>query len=318
MNYLLVSLLLIITFILGISYFLNKEYFIQYSNTGLGKFIAVLLIIFYAIIHIGAGIFSLIFVLSYYKFNGYDSWNLFSSIDFLDGIDIVYYINLNRSKERKETMEKMFQDTVFLGKPIQRIQAIDGKDPGEPVFDKLVLNQKLNTKLEYACFLSHLTAIRTFAESALYENALILEDDVTLEFKKFWKKSLRTIIDEAPADWEIIQLCYITGGVLRADYTLNNYQRNRYGGIASMAAYIINKKAAQKLMTEMYDPVSGKYTVRDYHTHEADHYLYKVLKTYVYKWPYFIYPTVNTSTLHPEDLNSHIRSKLRLEYMYNS
>jgi GR25 family glycosyltransferase involved in LPS biosynthesis len=213
-------------------------------------------------------------------------------------------------------MEKMFEDPVFFGKPIQRIAAIDGKNDKIAVFDKFVLNQKRNTKLEYACFLSHLTAIRTFAESSMYQNALILEDDITLEFKKFWRKSLRTIIDEAPADWEIIQLCYITGGVLRADYTLNNYQRNRYGGIASMAAYIINKKAAKKLMTEMYDPTTGKYTVRDYHTHEADHYLYKVMKTYTYKWPYFIYPTVNTSTLHPEDLNSHIRSKLRLEYLY--
>jgi len=316
MNYLLVSFLFSITFILGISYFLYKEYFIQYSNTGLGKFLAIILILLYVIIHTGAGIISLIFVLSYYKLNGYDSWSLFSSIDFLDGIDIVYYINLDRSKDRRDTMEEMFKDPVFNGKPIQRIAAIDGKDMNEPVYDKLTLTQKRNTKLEYACLLSHLTTIKTFAELSLYENALILEDDMTLEFKKLWKKSLRTIIEEAPMDWEIIQLCYITGGMLRADYTLNNYQRNRYGGIASMGAYIINKTAAKKLMTEMYDPVSGKYTLRDYHTHEADHYLYKVLRTYTYKWPYFIYPTVNTSTLHPEDLNSHIRSKKRIEALY--
>ena len=143
MNFLLVSILLIITFILGIIYSLNKDQFIQYSNTGLGKFIAIILIISYALIHVGAGILALILVLSYYKFNGYDSWNLLSSIDFLDGIDVVYYINLDRSKERMETMEKMFQDSVFLGKPIQRIPAIDGKDPDELVFDKLVLNKKI-------------------------------------------------------------------------------------------------------------------------------------------------------------------------------
>jgi GR25 family glycosyltransferase involved in LPS biosynthesis len=316
MNFILFLPLILLSIVFTGLFYFDKERFINYSNTGLGKFVAIILILLYTMVHMGFGIIGLIIILSYYKFYGYDSWNLFSTIDFLDGIDIVYYINLERSKDRRETMEKMFQDTVFLGKSIQRIEAVDGKDPKEAVYDKLVLNQKRNTKLEYACLLSHLTAIRTFAESTMYETALILEDDVTLEFKKFWRKSLRTIIEQAPADWEIIQLCYITGGTLIADYTLNNYQRNRYGGIASMAAYIINKKAAQKLMTEMYEPVSGKYTVRDYHTHEADHYLYKVLKTYVYKWPYFIYPTVNTSTLHPEDLNSHIRSKLRLENMY--
>lgn len=318
MNFILFYLLSIISIFLIVFFNINKEVFINYSNTGLGKLIAILLIVFYAIFNIGAGIFILIIVLSYYKLHGYDSWNILSSLDFLDGIDIIYYINLDRSKDRKANMEKIFQDPIFIGKPIERINAFDGKDPTETIYDKLILNTKRNTKLEYACLLSHLTTIRKFSESSLYETALILEDDMTLEFKKYWRKSLRTIIDQAPADWEIIQLCYITGGTLRADYTLNNYQKNRYGGIASMGAYIINKKAAKKLMTEMYDPVSGKYTVRDYHTHEADHYLYKVLRTYVYKWPYFIYPTVNTSTLHPEDLSSHIRSKMRLEYRYNS
>jgi hypothetical protein len=262
------------------------------------------------------GFIALIIILSYYKVYGYESWNILNTIDFLDGIDVIYYINLDRSKDRQNTIQEMFKDNVFYGKPIQRIEAIDGKNQNEAVYDKLIITTKRNTKLEYACLLSHLTTIRTFAESTLYENALILEDDMTIELKKFWRKSLRTVIENAPTDWEIIQLCYITGGQLRTEYTLNNYNKNRYGGIASMGAYIINKTAAKKLMAEMYDPVSNKYKLRDYHTHEADHYLYKVLRTYTYKYPYFIYPTHNTSTLHPEDLNSHIRSKSRIEYMY--
>jgi len=316
MNYSFLVLLLFISVVLFILFYINKEAVILYSNTGLGKFIAIILILSYATFHIGMGIVALIILLSYYKVYGYESWNILNTIDFLDGIDVIYYINLERSKERKTIIEEMFKDNIFYGKPIQRIDAIDGKDPTEQVYDKLVINTKRNSKLEYACLLSHLTTIRTFAESTLYENALILEDDMTIELKKFWRKSLRTVMENAPADWEIIQLCYITGGLLKSDYTLNNYQRNRYGGIASMGAYIINKTAARKLMTEMYDPVTNKFSLRDYHTHEADHYLFKVLRTYTYKYPYFIYPTDNTSTLHPEHLNSHIRSKSRIEYMY--
>ena len=303
--------------VLSISIFIflmiKKENFILYSNTVLGKLIAIILILLYSKIHIALGFFILIFIISYYKLYGYDSWNIYQET-FLDGVDSIYWINLERSKYRKQTMEKMFQDSVFYGKPIYRIEAVDGKN--DLVYDKLDMKMKRNTKLEYACLLSHLKSIKQFSDSA-NETALIFEDDVTLEFKQYWRYSIREIIDHAPLDWEIIQLCYITSGTLQADYTLNNYKKNRYGAIASMAAYIINNKAAKKFINETYDPLTDKFILKDYHTHEADHYLYKCLKTYTYKYPYFIYPTQNTSTLHPEDLNSHIRSKMKLEKMYS-
>ena len=147
MNPILITILTIITIILSIAFFIDSDKFVLYSNTGLGKLIAILLIVFYAIIHIGAGIAAMIFILSYYKFYGYDSWNIFHTIDFLDGIDAVYYINLDRSKERRDKMEEMFKDTAFLGKPIIRIKAVDGKDASEPVFDKYNITNRRNTKL---------------------------------------------------------------------------------------------------------------------------------------------------------------------------
>lgn len=296
-------------------FLINRDTFITYSNTVLGKLTAIILILLYSKIHIAYGFFFLVLILSFYKLYGYDSWNIYQGQDFLAGIDSIYWINLERSKDRKTKMETLFKDPIFEGIPIERINAIDGQS--DPVYDKLEIETKRNTKLEYACLLSHLKAIKTFSETN-YNTTLIFEDDVTLEFKKFWRRSLREIIMNAPSDWEIIQLCYITSGKLNADYTLNNYQRNRYGSIASMAAYIINNNAAKKFIRETYDPISEKYKLKNYHTHEADHYLYKCLKTYTYKYPYFIYPTNNTSTLHPEDLSSHTRSKMLQEQMYNS
>jgi len=296
-------------------FFFNKDFLILYSNTVLGKLTALILIILFSKIHLSFGFLTLMIILCFYKMYGYDSWNIYQGKDFLDGIDVVYWINLERSKDRKEKMESLFQDEIFYGKHIERINAVDGKN--DVVFDKLELKNKRNTKLEYACLLSHLKAIKTFSESQ-HEIALIFEDDITLEFKKYWRYSLRDIIQNAPSDWEIIQLCYITSGSLNSNYTLNNYKKNNYGGIASMAAYIINNKAAKKFINESYNNFTEKYTLKNYHTHEADHYLYKCLKTYTYKYPYFIYPTENTSTLHPEDLSSHIRSKMRLERMYQN
>jgi GR25 family glycosyltransferase involved in LPS biosynthesis len=310
-----IQLSVISIFIFFILFFLiNRDIFIIYSNTVLGKLLAIIFIILSSKIHISLGLFNLIIILSYYKIYGYDSWSIYQGNDFLDGIDSIYWINLERSKDRKNKMEEMFQDSIFFNKPIIRIEAIDGKK--ENVYDKLDIKTKKNNKLEYACLLSHLKAIKTFSES-MHNTALIFEDDITLEFKKYWKRSLRTIIDNAPSDWEIIQLCYITSGTLISEYTLNNYKKNQYGNIASMAAYIINNKAAKKFINESYNNVTEKYTLKDYHTHEADHYLYKCFKTYTYKYPYFIYPTDNTSTLHPEDLNSHVRSKIKQEQMYS-
>jgi GR25 family glycosyltransferase involved in LPS biosynthesis len=240
-------------------------------------------------------------------------------IKYLDGIDCIYWINLDRSLDRKRKMEEMFSDTIFAGIPIQRIQAFDGKTC--TLHDKIKMKHKRNSNLEYACLLSHLKAIKTFSETDYTnvhrcKNAIIFEDDVTLEFKPFWKKSLQDIIDNAPPDWEIIQLCYNTNTNLTNEYTLNNYKKNDYGNIACMAAYIINNQAAKKFISETYNPSTNKYKLQDYHTHEADHYLYKCLRTYTYKYPYFVYPTDNDSTLHPEDLDSHVRSKVKLEQMY--
>jgi len=62
-------------------------------------------------------------------------------IHYLDGIDIIYWINLDRSPDRKTSMESMFQDKAFDGIPIQRISAIDGKKV-ETVYDLLVIDQK--------------------------------------------------------------------------------------------------------------------------------------------------------------------------------
>jgi GR25 family glycosyltransferase involved in LPS biosynthesis len=306
-----ISVIVIVIFISMLLFYVNQKLFIKYSNTALGKLFAIMYISLSTYIHIGIGIGVLVVVMLYYNYYN-DNIN---NIHYLDGIDCIYWINLDRSIDRKQNMEKMFTDPIFLGKPIKRIEAVDGKMV--ILQDKIKMKNKRNTDLEYACLISHLNAIKTFSETE-YDTALIFEDDVTLEFKKFWKKSLKQIIENAPPDWEIIQLCYITSGTINTDYKLNNYKRNNYGNIASMAAYIINNSSAKKFINDTYDPETKRYKLFDYHTHEADHYLYKCLRTYTYKYPYFIYPTENTSTLHPEDLGSHIRSKFQLERIYES
>lgn len=223
---------------------------------------------------------------------------------YLDGVDVIYWINLDRSIDRRQRMEQMFQDPVFKGKKIVRISAVDGKATN---IDQ-VLNANFEgmqpdkfTKVEYACTLSHLNAIKQFSESN-NEVALIMEDDMTLEYKPYWKRTTKQIMDNAPYDWETIQLCYIIlNNVPRKIYTRNT------GNLFSTGAYIINKKGAKQLIHK-----NKKNILKNTIGHSADIYLYLNTNTYVYKYPMFIYGTDETSTIHQEHIKHHNESKKRI------
>jgi GR25 family glycosyltransferase involved in LPS biosynthesis len=217
--------------------------------------------------------------------------------DYLDGVDVIYWINLDRSPDRRQRMEKMFEDQVFKGKKIIRISAVDGKAQNiDDIINKRFERSSTSaiTNIEYACTLSHIKAVEQFSNSN-YKTALIMEDDMTLEFKPYWKKSVKQIMDAAPGDWEIIQLCYIISNTTpRKLYTKNT------GNLFSTGAYVINKNninIPQKINTE---------------TAAADTYLYSIFNTYTYKYPMFIYKNNESSTIHQEHINHHDTSKQKI------
>ena len=105
---------------------------------------------------------------------------------YLDGIDIIYWINLERSPDRKKNMEEMFQDSAFSGILNERIIGVDGKK--DKIYDMIQVSKHTANDSEYGCLLSHLNAIKQINESN-HDIALILEDDCTLELKKYWKKN---------------------------------------------------------------------------------------------------------------------------------
>ena len=233
--------------------------------------------------------------------------NFDSTRNYMEGVDIIYWINLDRSPERRGSMETMFSDPVFNDTPNHRIPAIDGKNVD--VFSYFEPSQRENPKLnnvEYACLISHLEMIRTFSESN-YNVAIMMEDDMTLEFQDYWKKTVNEIIQEAPLDWDVIQLCYNSN---MEPNTLYDFNRPCAG------AYIISKKGAIRLMELKENGIYnlGKHS-RPPYLH-ADHFIFSYLKTYCYKYPMFIYKDDNDSLLHPGDLSDHKRSKQNIVKMY--
>ncbi len=211
--------------------------------------------------------------------------------DYLEGIDVIYWINLDRSIDRRQRMETMFKDPVFNGKKIIRVQAVDGKASN---IDEILnanfegMQPERFTKVEYACTLSHLNAIRQFSQSD-DKVALIMEDDMTLEYKPYWKRSVKQIMDNAPSDWDVIQLCINTPTVPKKIYTRNSGT----GQIVCNGAYIVNKKCANKI-----SPL--KITLSHNISHTIDLLLYGITIAYAYKYPLFTYNYNEISTIHQD------------------
>lgn len=236
---------------------------------------------------------------------------------YLNGIDVVYYINLDRSTTRRNEMDNLLQNSMFHSIPTIRFPAYDGKKKDMSKYFVIEnignIDNSSIENTEYACSLSHLETIRSFSESP-YNIALILEDDVTLDYTIFWKKSLREIIDGAPNDWEIIQLCYILNGNFPVkEYTLNDL--NNSSKYYSTAAYIINKTSANKINNIH---INNKYYLNNKYSHEADNLIFNLFTTYTYKYPYFTYKSNNFSTIHPEHNEMHENSKNRITSFLDS
>jgi GR25 family glycosyltransferase involved in LPS biosynthesis len=220
----------------------------------------------------------------------------FDVSDFMNSIDVIYWINLDRATDRKNYMDGLLGDPIFKNIPNIRISAVDGKIPDE-VYKKIIKYNKQPeiTDSEYGCLLSHLNAINTFAKSS-YANAIIFEDDISLDFKPHWKKTLGEVINGAPLDWDIIMLSY---GVSNNGFVPNEYEK--YNGHFGAISYLINKKGAKKLMDKT--EYNGKYILND-NRHVSDFYIYNEVNTYVYKFPYFISRKDNDSFIHPDHIET--------------
>ena len=211
--------------------------------------------------------------------------------NYMEGLDVIYWINLDRSNERRENMVKVLDDDILQDVPKIRIIANDGKTP-EKVYKKIgdFEKQDSTSDSEYACLLSHMDAIRTFYDSE-HKVALIFEDDITLEFKKYWKKSIKQITDEAPDNWDIIMLWY---NVSSDGFNVEEIKKRT--GEDGAVSYLVSRNGANKLIKDSYK--NGKYNLTSEFPHKSDIYIYGKLNTYVYKYPMFVFPTNNDSELH--------------------
>ena len=192
-----------------------------------------------------------------------------------------YYINLERSKDRRGAMEKRFAN-------LKRVEGVDGRNLYIP--KEILSSCKMNV-FQIGCLQSHLKAIKTAYDNG-DEEALIMEDDICADYFKRWEKSIQQIVNNKPKDAECIQLhCSMKSEVRKMlkidnDYSLwkKSYRRNSTG------CYYITREGMKKIIKLGLDYIPMNWN-------PADRFIYDTLITYNYTKPLFNLKNRNTSLL---------------------
>ncbi len=247
--------------------------------------------------------------------NDVDTNSIFNNdkLKLINNIDTIYWLNMERSVDRKIRMESLLQNIDIKN---ERINAFDGtliENIHSTYFYECNGNYPAYSNKEYAILLSHLHAIEGYIKSSnpKYGVAMIIEDDLSFDFAKYWDRDIKNIVENAPCDWDIIMLGYFsikidaidainaTDATDAKDEILYKKWDNEWSAIS----YLINHKSMQKICDLKTD--DGKWKCLETDLMVSDNYIFSKFNTYVYKYPYFTFPNDNDSTLHNDHLDYH-------------
>jgi hypothetical protein len=157
-----------------------------------------------------------------------------------------YYINLNRSKDRRKHMEDKIE--YYNLKNIKRVKAFDGSKITDLKNGKIDgYSYKSNCKgipnnkaSELAISMSHIYAInQAYLEN--HDSAIIMEDDVDFFLCPKWEKNFKDILKEIPEDCEILLLANNSTGELKIKSIKD--VNTRVSGVC----YLVTKKGMEKI-----------------------------------------------------------------------
>lgn len=178
------------------------------------------------------------------------------------GIQDIYYINMDRSVERRQNIEDQLR--ALAGSiPYTRWPGVNGHALTEDDYNRLEIpawsrpkftveeRQKIR-KGEIGCYLSHLTLLQHLQGRKVSASAghLILEDDIKIHPEFFTKAS--QALREVPSDWDIL-----TFGLPEKPYGKKTYVVNIRGTIGRTIwmnndfAYVVKHSSLQKIIREV-------------------------------------------------------------------
>jgi GR25 family glycosyltransferase involved in LPS biosynthesis len=211
-----------------------------------------------------------------------------------------YYINLDRSTGRKESIEEEFK-LYGIGN-YERVSACDGKnlisttegDFGDIKFK--APDDKKSTVREIATTCSHIKVIKRAYDHG-DDLAIILEDDTKFTLMSYWDKELKDLINELPDDWEIFRLvsgCKEKYLKIKKFFSLNysnklekqKILRREKDTTTSAVCYIINKKGMEKMKNLFYG--KDETIILNYSRNQIDTDIFNNFSVYELNKDYFL------------------------------
>jgi len=237
----------------------------------------------------------------------------------------IYFINLDKSKERNKFMKK--QQKIY-NLNMTRIEAIDGNKltneinltNDKKIFIKYNFNNENNSKYEYACTLSHLKAIYNSYING-DEISIICEDDVSLSLHPFWDVNIDQIINDAPKNWNIISLYWSSEEKEKkiiSKYMKFNLPNNHWYGTV---IYIINRKGMNNILIDIL--LENEINFRSNKNYNYGNFIqsdylifHRAINTYVYTKNNLFY-TYNVdigmdSTIHTSHTDYHLQKSFEI------
>lgn len=183
-----------------------------------------------------------------------------------------YYINLDRSTDRKESIEEEFR--LYGITNFERVAACDGKnlkstkegDFGDIKFK--APNDKKSSVREIATTCSHIKAIKRAYDNG-DELAIILEDDTKFTLIPYWDKELKELMNELPDDWEILRLVSFKIRYFNLFNTFDKYEHKyqnihkRIKNSGCAVCYIINRRGIKKFIDNYIQDNSIYFSKKD-------------------------------------------------------
>ena len=181
---------------------------------------------------------------------------------FFNNCDI-YYINLDRSKDRNKVM---IEQSIKHELNIKRISAVDGKkiNLDNKKLDFFLKNLRQHFKKNQqrlghlGVFFSHLNIFKLFNKSNK-DYCIIMEDDCYITTNTF-KNDIVNNLKNIPSDWDIILCGYHIDDDWSKEHKIYNKDLKYNKGILNinyftgLHCYIINKKSVKKLLSSLIQP----------------------------------------------------------------
>lgn len=240
---------------------------------------------------------------------------------------VVFCINLNRSPDRFTTFVERFANQFA----IHRVEAYDYKTIRAYTDIKIPQTGSPKELAEIARSMSHIKAIRTAYCMGL-RGALIMEDDVTNEFRAMWQTDadppavdmsqnsnyhIRNIISRCPQNFDVLSLC-----TMNTKLWVQMVQQERGYRVLDNdcwvgSCYYISRNGMQKIIRSYYSMASNRIDLnkmrKNLRRYRVDkEIILKSLKGYIFTRPTF-HVEGSDARVHMDDIPMGQRSKMFLK-----